>query len=159
MRDNALDGSRGEAQMQMRVAALAVAAVGVLFASAAVSQEDVVAKRLELMKSLGPSLKAVSEMLKGQTEFDAETAKQAMLKVAEHGKELPALFPEGSHVGTRASELIWTEFDQFTALYADLEAAGRAGAEAAGANDVEGVKGALEAVGNACSSCHEKYRT
>jgi cytochrome c556 len=82
-----------------------------------------------------------------------------MLKVADHGKQLPALFPEGSHVGTRASELIWQEFDQFSALYADLEAAGRAGAEAAADNDVEAVRAALEAVGNACGSCHEKYRT
>ena len=145
--------------MRMRIAGSALAAVGVLMAGVAVSQEDVIAKRLELMKELGPSLKTVSQMLNGQIEFNPDAAKQAMLKVAEHGKELPALFPEGSHVGTRASELIWAEFDQFTAIYADLEAAGRAGAEAAAANDVEGVRAALEAAGNACISCHEKYRT
>ena len=145
--------------MRMRIAGSALAAVGVLMAGVAVSQEDVIAKRLELMKALGPSLKTVSQMLNGQIEFNPDAAKQAMLKVAEHGKELPALFPEGSHVGTRASELIWAEFDQFTAIYADLEAAGRAGAEAAAANDVEGVRAALEAAGNACISCHEKYRT
>jgi cytochrome c556 len=145
--------------MRMRVATLALAAIGVLSASVAVSQDDVIAKRLELMKALGPSLKTVSQMLNGQSEFNADAAEQAMLKVADHGKQLPALFPEGSHVGTRASELIWSEFDQFTAIYADLEAAGRAGAEAAAANDVEGVRAALDAVGNACGSCHEKYRT
>jgi cytochrome c556 len=145
--------------MQMRIVGLGLAVVGFLSAGVAVSQEDVVAKRLELMKALGPSLKTVSQMLNGQIDFDAAAAEEAMLKVADHGKQLPALFPEGSHVGTRASELIWQEFDQFSALYADLEAAGRAGAEAASANDVEGVRAALEAVGNACGSCHEKYRT
>jgi cytochrome c556 len=145
--------------MQMRIVALGLAVVGLLSAGVAVSQEEVVAKRLELMKALGPSLKAVSQMLNGQSEFDGAAAEQAMRKVEDHGKQLPALFPEGSHVGTRASELIWQEFDQFSALYADLEAAGRAGAEAAAANDVEGVRAALDAVGKACGSCHEKYRT
>ncbi len=49
-----------EYPMQMRIVALGLAVVGLLSAGVAVSQEEVVAKRLELMKALGPSLKAVS---------------------------------------------------------------------------------------------------
>jgi cytochrome c556 len=144
--------------MWTSIAVTASVAAGVLLAGAAMSQEDVVDKRLELMKSLGPSLRPVSQMLRGEAEFDAAVAEQAMLKVAEHGEVLPTLFPEGSHEGTRASELIWQEFDEFVAIYADLAAAGRVGAEAAAANDVEGVRAAFGDVGNACGSCHERYR-
>jgi cytochrome c556 len=145
--------------MWVRVAGSVLAAIGVLVASVAAGQEDVIAKRQELMKALGPGLRTVSQMLKGQSEFNAATAEEAMLKVAEHGAELPTLFPEGSDVGTEASKLIWEEFDQFVAIYADLEAAGREGAKAAAANDIEALRSAFEAVGNACGSCHEKYRT
>jgi cytochrome c556 len=144
--------------MWTRLAVLAPVAATLLSAGGAVSQEDVVAKRLELMKSLGPSLRPVSQMLKGEAEFDAAVAEQAMLKVAEHGEILPTLFPEGSQEGTRASELIWQEFDEFVAIYADLAAAGRTGAEAAAASDVQGVGAAFGDVGNACGQCHERYR-
>jgi cytochrome c556 len=54
--------------------------------------------------------------------------------------------------------LIWEEFDEFTAGYAALADAGRAGAEAAAANDPAGVSAAFDDVGNACGACHEKYR-
>jgi cytochrome c556 len=135
-----------------------MAAAGISFVGSAASQEDVVAKRLDLMKSLGPTLRGVYQMIQGEREFDAAVAEQAMLQVVEYGEILPTLFPEGSQEGTRASPLIWKEFDEFTAGYAALADAGRAGAEAAAANDPAGVGAAFDDIGNACGACHEKYR-
>src|SRR3972149_5627164 len=130
---------RRELRMTMKFGLVTVAAA-LAAATFALAQGDVILQRQALMKALGPSLRAVFQMLNGEIEFDAAAAEQAMLKVADHGAVLPTLFPKGSHVGTNASELIWEEFDEFVAIYADLEAAGRAGAAAAAADDVEGVR-------------------
>ena len=142
-----------------RVATLILVTLGVGMAGMAVGQDDTVKTRQELMKSLGPGLGAVFRMIRGEREFDAAIAEETMLKVAEHGMVLPTLFPKGSHVGSNARELIWDEFEAFTAIYAELEAAGRAGAEAAAANNVEGVRASFDAVGSACGRCHERYRS
>jgi cytochrome c556 len=151
------ENSNGD-DMKVRVAAAVLAVIGGLFAGLAAGQDDPIAQRQELMKSLGPYLGAVFRMVRGDNPFDAAVAEEAMLKVVEHAAVLPSLFPEGSQAGSGASELIWEEFDAFVAIYADLEAAGQAGATAAAANDPEGVSAAFSAVGNACGSCHQKYR-
>jgi len=144
--------------MRAGIAVTLMAAAGISLVGSAAGQEDVVAQRVELMKSLGPTLQPVYQMIKGEIAFDAAVAEKAMLRVAEHGEVLPTLFPEGSQEGTRASPLIWEEFDEFTAGYAALADAGRAGAAAAAANDPAGVSAAFDDVGNACGGCHERYR-
>lgn len=144
--------------MRMRVAGMVVAIMGMVVAGVAVGQDDPIAQRQALMKELGPYLRTIFQMVDGQTPFDAAAAEEGMRKVAEHGAELPTLFPEGSQEGSAASPLIWEEFDQFVAIYARLEAAGEAGVEAAAANDFEGVKAVFKDVGDACGSCHERYR-
>jgi cytochrome c556 len=115
-----------------------LAVVGVSYAGSVASQDDVVAKRQDLMKSLGPSLRPVYQMIRGETEFDAAVAGQAMQVVVGHAEILPTLFPEGSQEGTSASPLIWEEFDRFIAGYGALADAGRAGAAAAAASDPAG---------------------
>jgi cytochrome c556 len=138
--------------------AIAVAALTLGFAGLAIGQDDPIKARIELMKTLGPDIKAVVEMIRGDTKFDGAIAEKAMLKIADHATTLPTLFPEGSDVGSDALPLIWTEFDQFKAIYAKLGTDAQAGAKAAAANDFEGLKAAFSAVGADCQACHEKYR-
>jgi cytochrome c556 len=69
--------------MRTGIAVTLMAAAGISFVGSAASQEDVVAKRLELMKSLGPTLRVVYQMIQGETQFDAGVAEQAMLQVVE----------------------------------------------------------------------------
>ncbi len=144
--------------MRMKLAGLALVAFSIAFAGVAAGQDDPITQRQQLMKSLGPYLRAIYQMVNGDAAFDAAAAEEGMQKVVEHAAILPTLFPEGSQDDSAASPLIWQEFDQFKAIYAQLGAAGEAGAKAAAANDLEGVSTAFEAVGAACGTCHEKYR-
>lgn len=139
-------------------AMLTLAALILGFAGMASGADDPIKTRQALMKSIGPDLRAVIEMVKGETEFDGAVAQKAMQKVADDAKVLPTLFPPGSGVGSNALPLIWEEFDEFKAIYAKLQADAESGVKAAAANDLEGLKTAFSAVGDDCSACHQKYR-
>ncbi len=143
--------------MRMKIA-IGLVAVLVFSIGAASGQDDPIKTRQDLMKSLGPSLRTISQMLNGEQAFDPKVAEAAMLKVADDAKVLPTLFPVGSDEGSDASPVIWTQFEQFTALYAELGTAASEGAKAAAANDLEGVRTAFGAVGQACGACHQLYR-
>ncbi len=144
--------------MRMKLVGLALAVIGIGFAGVAVGQGDPVTQRQELMKQLGPYLRSMFQMINGDAQFDAALVGEGMQKVVEHATILPTLFPEGSDQGSAASPLIWQEFDQFVAIYADLKVAGEAGVAAAEANDFEAFKAAFGQIGGDCQRCHERYR-
>jgi len=137
---------------------LILAGLAVAIAGVAHGADDPIKARQVLMKSNGPGLKAVYQMLQGDTPFDPAVAEKAMQKLADDAGVLPTLFPPGSDVGSNALPVIWTEFDQFKAIYAKLQSDAAAAAKAAAANDVEGVRTAFAGIDQDCRSCHEKYR-
>jgi cytochrome c556 len=143
--------------MRLKIA-LVLAALAVSVAGIANSADDPIKARQTLMKSNGPGLKAVYQMLKGDIPFDAGVAEKAMQKLADDAAVLPTLFPPGSDVGSNALPVIWTEFDQFKAIYAKLQSDAQASAKAAAANDVEGLRIAFADVDQDCGACHQKYR-
>jgi len=70
-------------------------------------------------------------------------------------------FPEISREGkTRAKAEIWSDRVEFDKLLGDLNTNSRALATVAARPDAkpEELKAAVGAVGNACKSCHDKYR-
>jgi cytochrome c556 len=137
---------------------LAFAVLAVSVAGIANGAVDPIKARQTLMRSNGPGLKSVFQMLQGDAPFDPAAAEKAMQKLADDAAVLPTLFPPGSDVGSNARPLIWSEFDQFTALYAKLQSDAQAGAAAAAANDLESLRVAFAGVDQDCGACHEKYR-
>lgn len=139
--------------------ALLAAAVGVAFVGAAVGQDDPIAARQQLMKMNGGAAKAASDMIKGNTPFDATAAAAAMKTIQEDMVTFVTLFPEGSESGgeTKASAKIWEDKAGFEAAAAKLGADAKAAEEAA-ANGLDAFKTAFGAVGADCGGCHEAYR-
>ena len=143
--------------MRLKIA-MVLAVFAVSAAGLANGADDPIKARQTLMRSNGPGLKTVFQMLKGDTPFDGAAAAKAMQKLADDAAVLPTLFPPGSDVGSNALPVIWTEFDQFKALYAKLQSDAQASAKAAAANDLEGLRTAFAGVDQDCGACHQKYR-
>ncbi len=127
-------------------------------ASAAVGEDDPIKARQAVMKATGAAVGTLVKMTKGETPFDAAAAKDALETIATKPKGFDALFPAGSDKGdTAAKPAIWTDNAGFKAALEKLLAT--AGAEAAKPPaDLNGVKAAIKAIGEACGNCHETYR-
>jgi cytochrome c556 len=139
--------------------AAAVAAVGIMFASIAVGQDTAIPARQELMKENGAAAKAASEMVKGNTPYNATEAADAMNIIADNMAEFPGLFPPGSEQGgdTEASPKIWEDMAGFEAATQKMATAAKAAQEAA-AGGLDSFKTAFAEVGAACSGCHKAFR-
>lgn len=141
--------------MRILLAALAVtASVGVVLA-----QSDAIKTREHLMKENNDHAKVVVEMVKGQSPYDAKAVAAAFDQWADTAQKLPGLFPDNSKTGekTRASPKIWEnkkDFDEKAVAFGKAVADNRAKA----VGSLDGLKLAINAVGKACSNCHEDYR-
>jgi len=137
------------------VAVLAV----VLGVGAAAAQSDPVKTRENLMKENNKNAKAVVQMAKGQTPFDAKVVEAAFTQWADTAKQLPNLFPDNSKVGgdNRASPKIWENKADFNAKIADF-AKVVADNKAKAVASLDGLKAAVGAVGKSCGGCHDDYR-
>jgi cytochrome c556 len=138
------------------VAAFVAAAVG---ATAVFAQSDPIKEREHLMKENGQHAKVVVQMVKGEKPYDAKAVQAAFAQWHETAEKLPGLFPPNSKSGekTRASPKIWQnkkDFDEKAAAFKKAVADNRAKAE----GSLDGLKVALNAVGKACSNCHDDYR-
>lgn len=134
------------------VAGLAVAA------SAVHAQQDAIAKRKEMMKTVGASAKLSNEMIKGDKPYDAKAAAEAMTKIAGHA-DFTTSFPKGTETGgeTTAAPKIWESTSDFEAKHKELvSAAAKAASEAEKGPDA--FKAAFGDVGKTCKSCHDLYR-
>lgn len=145
---------------------LAVAALTASFlilqTPAAGADDTPAARRHAAFEQLGAAFKTVNETLKADNPASAElVASTGRLKTL--AVQLPAWFPKGSGpesgAKTGAKAEIWSDPPGFAtasnALVAEtakLEQFGRAG-------DVVAMRAQVKAVGGACRSCHEKYRT
>lgn len=83
----------------------------------------IVKERMEAMGAMGDIVKALSAMMRGETAYDANTVRDGAETIRRHaGTALTGLFPEGS--GGEPSEAraeIWSNWDEFAAMAAQLE--------------------------------------
>jgi cytochrome c556 len=114
------------------------------------------------MHAAGSHIGALSMIAKGESDRTQDMAAHAdaLLAIA---KATGALFPEGTGPGvagveTDAKAEIWSSKDKFAAAVKAFEDASAKLALAAKANDLNGVKTALGAVGDACGDCHDGFR-
>ena len=145
--------------MKHRIKVLSLAAVVGLCSVCANAADDPIAKRKALMKTVGDSMKASAQMVKGETEYNAATAEKAMLAINASVKQFGQHFPENSKTGgkTTAAPAIWEDTAGFKAIGVKLAETSAAAAGAAkGGKEAFGA--ALGKVGANCKACHEKFR-
>lgn len=139
----------------MTIVAMAFAGVGL--GAALAQDEGPIKQRQNLMEENGDAAKLASQMLKGEREYDAAKAAEAMKAISASTDEFITLFPEGSQEGSDAKPIIWEEKENFDSLAMKLKEVSAKAADAA-SGGLESFQPAFLEVGQACKDCHEKYR-
>ncbi|MEX0627767.1 MAG: cytochrome c [Cucumibacter sp.] len=119
---------------------------------ASMSVEQIIALRIETMRSNGSTLR-------GANALSGEAAIAAGRQALANATLLKLLFPEGANTGeSNALANIWTDWDNFIAILDKYETDARAMIAAAEAGDNAAYLAALQAVGGDCGTCHTTYR-
>jgi cytochrome c556 len=121
-------------------------------ALAALSPEEMVAKRQAIMKEDGGILKGAG----GLSGADAVAAADHLIT---NFSNLTVLFPEGSAVGdSEALPAIWENNAEFQAILVSAVTAATAMKAAAEAGDATAYMAAIKGVGGTCGQCHQTFR-
>lgn len=83
----------------------------------------IVKDRMDGMGVMKESMKVLTPMMQGKTPYDAAVVRREADKIGAHaGEALTKLFPEGSnHKPSEAKPEIWTDWDHFARLAAQLQ--------------------------------------
>jgi cytochrome c556 len=127
-------------------------------ASSALSQNDPIAERKNLMKSNGAATRTGTQMVKGEIPFDLAKAKEIFATYHNVGQRFPNLFPENTKTGgeTAASPKIWEDMQGFRATAAKLVSDSDKGS--ASVKDLDTFKAAFGEATKNCNACHQTYR-
>ncbi len=121
-------------------------------ALAALSPEEMVAKRQSIMKEDGG-------ILKGAGALSGADAVAAADHLITNFSNLTVLFPEGSAVGdSEALPVIWENNAEFQAILVSAVTAATAMKAAAEAGDATAYMAAIKGVGGTCGQCHQTFR-
>ena len=136
-----------------------IMALTVLPAEAHMGAKGVVKERMDLMVSLGKTMKSLNAMARGKVPYDGRAVARAGQLIRDHSKKMPHLFPKGSMgAPSEARPEIWTNMGEFKKLSADLETEGLKLAEIGENGDVATLRKRFRQVGKVCSACHKSYR-
>lgn len=93
----------------------------------------IVKERMDGMVAMQKAVKAITPIMRGQAEYDANAVRSFAAAVEMHsGEAMTKLFPEGTgSKPSQAKEEVWSDWDGFEALAMDLEVLGKALSEAA----------------------------
>jgi cytochrome c556 len=144
--------------------ALGITASFILFHSGAPAMAGDVEKAVEyrqgIMNVFSWNMKAMGNMIKGETPFSQKRIREHALELSIAAKlNLMSGFPEDSESDeSDALPEIWMDFEDFEKKYRDLATAVQSLDEAAQGGD-KGVIGlALKEVSHSCKACHKKYK-
>jgi cytochrome c556 len=130
-------------------------------ALAAVDAAKVEHDRHENFHKIGAAFKVVNDQLKADKPDAGAIGAQARVI---HGlaPQIPSWFPAGSGpesgVKTRAKAEIWTDKAGFAAAAKGLETESAKLETIARAGDMDAIKAQVKATGEACGTCHKKFR-
>ena len=122
--------------------------------------EDAIRYRQAGMTMMATHFGRVAAMASGRVPFDAKAAADNA-ELATMLSKLPfAGFAEGSDKGapTKAEPKIWTENDKFRAAAAKMQEEMSKLNAAAKTGNIDSMKTAVGATGQACKACHDTYR-
>ena len=147
----------------LSVAALGAAAFAVALPAAAqfAKPEDAIKYRKSVMTIQAAHFGRVAAMANGRVPFDAKVIADNAEIVATMSKLPFVAFIEGTDKGgdTKAKANIWTEKDKFGAAASKMqEEVTKLNAAAKGGN-IDAIKAAVGATGQACKACHDQFST
>ncbi len=131
--------------------------------SAADGLEKAVGARQSLMRIYAFNLGQLGAMAKGQMDYNADAAKAAADNLlAAASMKNGAMWPQGSDSAalagkTRAKPEIWSTYPKVAEKGKALVMAAQKLAAAAGSG-VDGIRGNIGGVGEACKGCHKPFR-
>lgn len=134
---------------------LTIAALGLGITAA---QADPIAERQEIMEGVGNVTRTGVQMMRGEREFDLETARSVLETYVDAAERMPDLFPEDTQTGgdTRAAPAIWENKDDFVGQF---EAWGATvSAALAPVEDQASFAAAMQEATASCRECHTDYR-
>ena len=97
------------------------------------SATGIVMERMDGMVAMSKATKAITPMMRGNVEYNAEAIRDYARTIEEHaGEAMTKLFPEGSGgMPSEAKDDVWTDWEQFEVLAMQLENLGKGLAQAA----------------------------
>lgn len=120
------------------------------------AQEDVIEKRIKLMKSNSAANK---ELKKAVAMGDYATVEAKAKTIEKNAEKLADLFPKGStSEKSRAKPEIWEKWDEFGKKLAALKDGAKALASAAQTKNEMEVGAKFKTLGSACGDCHKPFR-
>lgn len=130
------------------------------FALAHTGAKGIVKERMDAMTAIGDNMKVIGEMVKGKAAFDGKRVEAAARAIAGHADKFHHLFPEGTNEKpSEALPAIWTDWDKFIGIAADLKKTSLALAEAApSAGEVGDIRKPFLGVAGTCKACHADFR-
>lgn len=134
-------------------------ALGLLLSPLAIAQEEPQVVRQDMMERVGEANGVMGRMVRGQAEYDADAAIEALETIREVAASFPEHFPEGSETGfeTEALPAIWENFEDFEAKAAQMEERA-ADLIAAAPQDLETFQPLFQQFAGSCRDCHTSYR-
>lgn len=119
----------------------------------------IVKERMDLMKGMGDRTKALGAMIKGKTNFDPATVREAAIFIGEASTRFVTLFPAGSdQKPTEALPTVWTEWPRFEAIAKELSAAAAKLEATTDSADAEAIRRPFADVAKLCMACHKQFR-
>jgi cytochrome c556 len=124
----------------------------------ALSAQDFIGQRRDLMKQSGAQARIGTQMVRGEAPYDQAKAQAIFQTYIDKAAKLPQLFPDNSKTGgeTTASPAIWEKPAEWKAAIAKFEAESKAALTAT--KDLESFKTQFSMVGRNCGACHETFR-
>lgn len=117
--------------------------------------------RHKRFEEIGKAFKAINGQLKSASPDVGAIAGHASL-IHRYAPQVPSWFPAGTGpqdgVRTDARAEVWQEPDRFRKAAAGLVAPAARLAEAAKGGDLEAVRAAVKPLGQACKTCHDRFR-
>ena len=118
-----------------------------------------VAERMTVMKKMANSMKTIGQMLNGTVDFDPIVAQSAATALHENCHEATRQFQDGTNDhSTRALPAVWNKPVEFQARMDEFDSSVKALVASAAAGDIQALEKPFKDVGQACSSCHERFR-
>jgi cytochrome c556 len=141
--------------------AIALATAGLAFASGSdkpADPTDPISLRQHVMANLGKATGLGGRMLKGEVEYNAQTARAVFLTMSSVALGFGRMFPEDSmSPDSEAKDTIWSDRRGFRDEVAKFIALTETAA-AAPVGDIDAFREQFGAVTASCKSCHEGYR-
>lgn len=128
-------------------------------ANAHMGAAGIVKERMDLMVSLGKTMKALNAMARGKVDYDGRAVTRAADRLLDKSKKMQMLFPEGSiKPPSMAKPEIRTRMDDFKALADALGGEARKLAAIGKNGDAKALARQFRRIGKACSACHKPFR-